>query len=91
MLATILVADDGDLVGGIPQERLRGFGIAPPRAVSLDLAVKYAHVVNGVILQVRFWRLLSCSVWGQRDWQDWLDVATAAWHSGRTLFAWPND
>lgn len=53
MLATILVADDGDLVGGIPQERLRGFGIAPPRAVSLDLAVKYAHVVNGVILQVR--------------------------------------
>ncbi|GAQ90688.1 hypothetical protein KFL_006740020 [Klebsormidium nitens] len=54
MLATILVADDGSRVGGISRDRLKGYGIAPPRAVSLDLAVKYADVVNGVVLQDDF-------------------------------------
>nr|CAD1826722.1 unnamed protein product [Ananas comosus var. bracteatus] len=38
-------------VRGIPRSRVRCYAIAPARCMSLNLAVKYADVVNSVVLQ----------------------------------------
>ncbi|XP_077230880.1 uncharacterized protein LOC143863957 [Tasmannia lanceolata] len=53
-LLTILVVNHLDRLGGIPRSKIRCYAIAPARCMSLNLAVKYADVINSVILQDDF-------------------------------------
>ncbi|CAL9179072.1 unnamed protein product [Musa hybrid cultivar] len=50
-LMTIIVVNHRDQFGGIPRSQIRCYAIAPARCMSLNLAVKYADVINSVILQ----------------------------------------
>ncbi|PKA52177.1 hypothetical protein AXF42_Ash014114 [Apostasia shenzhenica] len=43
-----------DRFGGIERERVRCYAVAPARCMSLNLAVKYADVINSVVLQDDF-------------------------------------
>jgi hypothetical protein len=52
MTFTMLITDDPETVGGLKPEQIRCYGVAPPRCFSLGLSVKYAHVINSVVLQV---------------------------------------
>jgi Lipase (class 3) len=56
-LMTIIIVNHLDLFGGIPRSQVRCYAVAPARCMSLNLAVKYADVINSVILQV----MLFCS------------------------------
>lgn len=51
-LLTIIVVNHKDRLGGIPRNLVRCYAVAPARCMSLNLAVKYADVINSVILQV---------------------------------------
>lgn len=51
MLA-LLVVRRPDRLGNIERKRVRCFAIAPARCMSLNLAVRYADVINSVVLQV---------------------------------------
>lgn len=51
MLA-LLVVRHPDRLGNIDRKRVRCFAIAPARCMSLNLAVRYADVINSVVLQV---------------------------------------
>ncbi|XP_044478715.1 uncharacterized protein LOC123205752 [Mangifera indica] len=53
-LATIMVVNHRDKLGGIPRTKIHCYAVAPARCMSLNLAVKYADVVNSVILQDDF-------------------------------------
>lgn len=53
-LMTILVVNHRDQFGGIPREQVRCYALAPARCMSLNLAVKYADVINSVVLQDDF-------------------------------------
>ncbi|ONK79650.1 uncharacterized protein A4U43_C01F8530 [Asparagus officinalis] len=53
MLA-ILVVQNRDRLGNIERRRVRCFAIAPARCMSLNLAVRYADVINSVVLQDDF-------------------------------------
>ena len=53
MLA-LLAVHNRELLGGIDRKRIRCFAMAPARCMSLNLAVRYADVINAVILQVSF-------------------------------------
>lgn len=51
-LLTIIVANHGDRLGGIPRSLISCYAVAPARCMSLNLAVKYADIIHSVILQV---------------------------------------
>ncbi|THG24007.1 hypothetical protein TEA_012979 [Camellia sinensis var. sinensis] len=50
-LLTILVIQNREKMGNIERKRIRCFAIAPARCISLNLAVRYADVINSVVLQ----------------------------------------
>lgn len=51
-LLAMLVVQNRENLGNIERNRIRCFAIAPARCVSLNVAVRYADVVNSVVLQV---------------------------------------
>ncbi|KAI4324937.1 hypothetical protein MLD38_030378 [Melastoma candidum] len=53
-MLTMIVVKNLDKVGGIERKRVRGFAVAPARCMSLNLAVRYADVINSVALQDDF-------------------------------------
>ncbi|KAG6399820.1 hypothetical protein SASPL_141305 [Salvia splendens] len=53
-LLTVIVVNHGDRFGGIPRSLVKCYAVAPARCMSLNLAVKYADVINSVILQDDF-------------------------------------
>ncbi|XP_044505555.1 uncharacterized protein LOC123225567 isoform X2 [Mangifera indica] len=53
-LATIVVVNHRYMLGGIPRNKIKCYAVAPARCMSLNLAVKYADVINSVILQDDF-------------------------------------
>ncbi|PPD67444.1 hypothetical protein GOBAR_DD35673 [Gossypium barbadense] len=53
MLA-LVVAQHQDKLGNINRSRIRCYAIAPARCMSLNLAVRYADVINSVVLQASY-------------------------------------
>ncbi|XP_042053889.1 uncharacterized protein LOC121798778 isoform X2 [Salvia splendens] len=53
-LLTMLAVKNRDKLGYIERKRIRCFAIAPARCISLNLAVRYADVINSVVLQDDF-------------------------------------
>ncbi|KAJ4956308.1 hypothetical protein NE237_013091 [Protea cynaroides] len=53
-LLTMVVVQNRDKLGNIDRKRIRCFAIAPARCMSLNLAVRYADVINSVVLQDDF-------------------------------------
>lgn len=53
-LLALVVVNHRDKLGGIPRNKVRCYAVAPARCMSLNLAVKYADVINSVILQDDF-------------------------------------
>ncbi|KAG8373485.1 hypothetical protein BUALT_Bualt11G0029100 [Buddleja alternifolia] len=53
-LLSVIVANHGDKLGGVPRSLLRCYAVAPARCMSLNLAVKYADVIHSVVLQDDF-------------------------------------
>lgn len=53
-MLTIVVAKYRDKLGGISRDRIRCYAIAPARCMSLNLAVRYADIINSVVLQDDF-------------------------------------
>ncbi|KAK4776249.1 hypothetical protein SAY87_024210 [Trapa incisa] len=53
-LLTVIVVNHRDIMGGIPRNKVRCYSMAPARCMSLNLAVKYADVINSIILQDDF-------------------------------------
>ncbi|XP_062004783.1 uncharacterized protein LOC133722012 [Rosa rugosa] len=53
-LLTVIVVNHRDRLGGIPRSQIRCYALAPARCMSLNLAVKYADVIQSVILQDDF-------------------------------------
>lgn len=53
-LLTLVVVNNRKNLGNIPRSQIRCYAIAPARCMSLNLAVKYADVINSVILQDDF-------------------------------------
>ncbi|XP_077226100.1 uncharacterized protein LOC143859275 isoform X2 [Tasmannia lanceolata] len=53
-LLTMVVVQNRDRLGNIDRKRIRCFAIAPARCMSLNLAVRYADVINSVVLQDDF-------------------------------------
>ncbi|KAL6957028.1 hypothetical protein U1Q18_047734 [Sarracenia purpurea var. burkii] len=53
-LLTMLVIQNREILGNIERKRVRCFAIAPARCISLNLAVRYADVINSVVLQDDF-------------------------------------
>lgn len=53
-LLAVVVVNHRDKLGGIPRNKVRCYAVAPARCMSLNLAVKYADVINSVILQDDF-------------------------------------
>jgi len=51
-LLTMLAEQNLEELGDIYRSRIRGYAIAPARSISLNLAVRYADVINSVVLQV---------------------------------------
>ncbi|CAA0842586.1 alpha/beta-Hydrolases superfamily protein [Striga hermonthica] len=53
-LLTMLAVKNREKLGGVERDRIRCFAIAPARCISLNLAVRYADVINSVVLQDDF-------------------------------------
>ncbi|KAK9724634.1 hypothetical protein RND81_05G088400 [Saponaria officinalis] len=53
-LLTMVAVQNSDKLNNIERKRVRGYAIAPARSVSLNLAVRYADVINSVVLQDDF-------------------------------------
>ncbi|CAI9101833.1 OLC1v1039250C1 [Oldenlandia corymbosa var. corymbosa] len=53
-LLTILAIKNRERLGNVDRRRIRCFAIAPTRCISLNLAVRYADVINSVVLQDDF-------------------------------------
>ncbi|KAF7138907.1 hypothetical protein RHSIM_Rhsim07G0015800 [Rhododendron simsii] len=53
LLGMLVIQNRGHL-GNIERNRIRCFAIAPARCVSLNLAVRYADIINSVVLQDDF-------------------------------------
>ncbi|GJP53044.1 hypothetical protein CLOM_g12186 [Closterium sp. NIES-68] len=51
-LLTLLLASSLDRVGDLPPGKLHCLAFAPPRVVSLNLAVKYSDFITSVVLQL---------------------------------------
>ncbi|KAJ6796755.1 uncharacterized protein M6B38_202220 [Iris pallida] len=50
-LMTVIVVNHRDQFGGIARDRIKCYAFAPARCMSLNLAVKYADVIDSVVLQ----------------------------------------
>ena len=50
-LLTMVAVHNRDRLGNIDRKRIRCYAIAPARCMSLNLAVRYADVINSVVLQ----------------------------------------
>lgn len=61
-LLTMLVVQNRYGLGNIDRKRIRCFAIAPARCMSLNLAVRYADVINSVVLQVSSYVVFACFV-----------------------------
>ncbi|PHU23082.1 hypothetical protein BC332_08189 [Capsicum chinense] len=72
-LLTMVVAQNRDKLGNIDRKRLRCFAIAPARCMSLNLAVRYADVINSVVLQASF----TCITFNILNHSRWILLA---WH-----------
>ncbi|CAH1445548.1 unnamed protein product [Lactuca virosa] len=53
-LLTMLVVQNRHKLGDIDRKRVRCYSIAPARCMSLNLAVRYADIINSVVLQDDF-------------------------------------
>ncbi|KAI3894210.1 hypothetical protein MKX03_022635 [Papaver bracteatum] len=53
-LLAIVVVQNRDRLGNIDRRRVRCYAIAPARCMSLNLAVRYADIINSVVLQDDF-------------------------------------
>ncbi|PON51727.1 Mono-/di-acylglycerol lipase [Parasponia andersonii] len=53
-LLTMVAVQNRDKLGNIDRKRIRCYAIAPARCMSLNLAVRYADVINSVVLQDDF-------------------------------------
>ncbi|XP_057831054.2 uncharacterized protein LOC131041848 isoform X2 [Cryptomeria japonica] len=53
-LLALLVVKNGDQLGGIERSKVRCYAFAPARCMSLNLAVRYADIINSVVLQDDF-------------------------------------
>ncbi|XP_074282200.1 uncharacterized protein LOC141606793 [Silene latifolia] len=53
-LMTMVAVQNPEKLKNIERKRVRGYAIAPARSVSLNLAVRYADVINSVVLQDDF-------------------------------------
>ncbi|XAR63063.1 hypothetical protein NMG60_11022872 [Bertholletia excelsa] len=53
-LLTMLAVQNREKLGNIARRRIRCFAIAPARCISLNLAVRYADVINSIVLQDDF-------------------------------------
>ncbi|XP_065849042.1 uncharacterized protein [Euphorbia lathyris] len=53
-LMSVIVVNHRDQLGGIPRDKIRCYALAPARCMSLNLAVKYADVINSIVLQDDF-------------------------------------
>ncbi|GMH17257.1 hypothetical protein Nepgr_019098 [Nepenthes gracilis] len=53
-LLTMIVLQNRDMLGNIERKRIRCYAIAPARCMSLNLAVRYADIINSVVLQDDF-------------------------------------
>lgn len=53
-LMTVLVVNNRKEFDNIPRSRVKCYALAPARCMSLNLAVKYADVINSVVLQDDF-------------------------------------
>lgn len=51
---SMVVVQNRDRLGNIERKRVRCYAIAPARCMSLNLAVRYADVINSVVLQDDF-------------------------------------
>ncbi|KAH1042892.1 hypothetical protein GYH30_024972 [Glycine max] len=51
-MLTMVVVQNRDRLGNIDRKRVRCYAIAPARCMSLNLAVRYADVINSVVLQL---------------------------------------
>ncbi|XP_061364457.1 uncharacterized protein LOC133307913 [Gastrolobium bilobum] len=53
-MLSMLVVQNRERLGNIERKRVRCYAIAPARCMSLNLAVRYADVINSVVLQDDF-------------------------------------
>lgn len=53
-LLTMVIVKNRDKLGNIDRKRVRCYSIAPARCMSLNLAVRYADIINSVVLQASF-------------------------------------
>ncbi|KAK8963007.1 hypothetical protein KSP40_PGU019840 [Platanthera guangdongensis] len=53
-LMTVIVVNRRHQFGGIARNQIRCYAVAPARCMSLNLAVKYADVINSIVLQDDF-------------------------------------
>ncbi|KAL5567975.1 hypothetical protein UlMin_024550 [Ulmus minor] len=53
-LLTMVAVQNRDKLGNIDRRRIRCYAIAPARCMSLNLAVRYADVINSIVLQDDF-------------------------------------
>ncbi|KAK7279934.1 hypothetical protein RJT34_24995 [Clitoria ternatea] len=53
-MLSMVVVQNRDKLGNIERRRVRCYAIAPARCMSLNLAVRYADVINSVVLQDDF-------------------------------------
>lgn len=53
-LLTLVALQNRHLLGNIERKRIRCYAMAPARCMSLNLAVRYADVINSVVLQDDF-------------------------------------
>ncbi|CAL5209542.1 unnamed protein product [Lathyrus oleraceus] len=53
-MLSMVVVQNRDRLGNIERKRVRCYAIAPARCMSLNLAVRYADIINSVVLQDDF-------------------------------------
>ncbi|MQM12947.1 hypothetical protein Taro_045866 [Colocasia esculenta] len=58
MLA-MLVVQNSERLGNVGRRRVRCYAMAPARCMSLNLAIKYAHIINSIVLQASSCLLLG--------------------------------
>ena len=60
-LLTMMAVQNNDKLQNIERKRIRCYAIAPSRCISLNLAVRYADIINSVVLQVGLSCLRFCT------------------------------
>ncbi|OVA14037.1 Lipase [Macleaya cordata] len=58
-LLAMVVVQNRNKLGNLDRRRIKCYSIAPARCVSLNLAVRYADVINSVVLQARYLTVLE--------------------------------